>query len=127
MIGKDLGLGGNLKVPARIEANGSLIFVDKNKVKEVLGPEYENYFYDKNIDLSPTATLNQNGITIQSSEQIITFGPWQNPVDGEMGQFKETPFKFSLDEKDFEVGVEGAKYKPSAVKYFKFGLSKTSN
>jgi outer membrane protein OmpA-like peptidoglycan-associated protein len=127
MIGKDLGLGGDLKVPVRFETNGSLILVDKSKVKEILGPEYDNYFYDQKIDNSPTATLNQNGITIQSSEQTITFGPWQNPVDTEMGQFKETPFKFSLDEKDFEVGIEGAKYKPSAVKYFKFGLSKTPN
>ena len=127
MIGKDLGLGGDLKIPVRFETNGSLILVDKSKVKEILGPEYDNYFYDQKIDNSPTATLNQNGITIQSSEQTITFGPWQNPVDTEMGQFKETPFKFLLDEKNFEVGNEGAKYKPSVIKYFKFGLSKTPN
>lgn len=124
MIGQDLGLGGNIKVPVRVEKGGGLLYVDKNKIKDVLGPEYDNYFYDKDIDFNPSVSLNQNGITVQTTEQTLTFGPWGSPKDGGMGQFKETPFKFLLVERDFEVGPEGAKYKPSSIEFFKFSLSK---
>jgi outer membrane protein OmpA-like peptidoglycan-associated protein len=94
--GDDLGLGEDIKIPFKTEKAGARILIDENKIKELLGSDYAEYFYLGDATENPTATITKENITITTSIQTMEFGPWKPSKSTNGVDFLETPYRYRL-------------------------------
>jgi outer membrane protein OmpA-like peptidoglycan-associated protein len=94
--GDDLGLGEDIKIPIKTENSGARILMDENKIKELLGSDFTDYFYLGDATENPTATITKENIKITTSKQTMEFGPWKPSKSTSGVDFLETPYRYRL-------------------------------